>query len=183
MWSEDESDYYGILHNVIELQYGFDHLVLFKCHWFDTTRGLRVVHPHGIVEVKHASTLASSDVFILVSQAQQVYYMSYPSTHRDRQQWWVACKVRLRREFAVTLSSTSLQDNEEYDNVYQDDQARPSGPRPVMEVDVHSQSLVDPHILEEVDVEELHAQPSEHNAEHSTSDSDDCATYDSDSED
>ena len=69
VWSEDELDYYGILLNVIELQYGFDHLVLSKCHWFDTTRGLRVVHPHGLVEVKHASTLASSDVFILVSQA------------------------------------------------------------------------------------------------------------------
>lgn len=40
-------------------------VVLFKGHLFDTTRGVWVVHPHGLANVTHGSTLASSNVFIL----------------------------------------------------------------------------------------------------------------------
>lgn len=66
MWSEEDSDFYGVLLNVFELQYCEDRVLLFKCHWFDT-RGVQVIHPHGLVEVKHRSTLALSDVFIIAS--------------------------------------------------------------------------------------------------------------------
>lgn len=41
-----------------ELQYPQDRVVLFKSHWFGTTRGVQIVHPHGLVEIKHGSTLA-----------------------------------------------------------------------------------------------------------------------------
>lgn len=114
---------------MFEFQYSEDWVVLFKCHWFDTRGEVRVVYPHGIVEVKHRSTLALSDVFILASQAQQVLYMTYPSKHWGRPQWWIACKIKPKREFVMSLSEMILQANEEGDNMYQDDHTRTSGPR------------------------------------------------------
>ena len=70
VWSAEESDYYGIVLKVYELFYGENSVIVFKCHWFDNTSGVRVVHPHGLVEVKHQSTLTASDVYILASQTQ-----------------------------------------------------------------------------------------------------------------
>lgn len=70
VWFEKESDYYGNILIVYELHYREDTIILFKCHCFDTTRGVRVVHRHDLVEVKYGNTLTSSDVFILPSRAQ-----------------------------------------------------------------------------------------------------------------
>ena len=46
-------DFYGILVDIIELMYvGIrNRVMLFKCHWVDTKKGVKV-HPHyGFVEV------------------------------------------------------------------------------------------------------------------------------------
>lgn len=55
---------------------------------------------------------------------------------------------------------TALQANKETDNMHQDDHTRMTGPRPKHVPDVSPHSLVEPHIIEEVDMEELHAPPS-----------------------
>ena len=156
MWSAEESDYYGIVLKIYELFYGENSVVVFKCHWFDNTRGVRVVHPHGLVEVRHQSTLAASDVFILASQAQQVYYINYPSNLRERRAWWVACKVRPRREFAMHVPQEEGQLTDEIDDVYQDDGTSPGGPRPDNGPDVPSHSLADSDSIMEVDINDLY---------------------------
>lgn len=46
MYGEKDSDFYGVPLNVLELQDGDNRVVLFKYHWFDTTKGVWVVHPH-----------------------------------------------------------------------------------------------------------------------------------------
>lgn len=53
-----------------------------------------------------------------------------------------------------------LQANEEGNNMYQDDHTRTSGPRPEHLPDVSSHLLTEPHIIEEIDMEEVHAPPS-----------------------
>ena len=156
MWSTEESDYYGIVLKVYELFYGEESIELFKCHWFDNTRGVRVVHPHGLVEVKHQSTLSAFDVYILASQAQHVYYMNYPSNLRERRAWWVACKVRSRREFAMHVPQEEGQLIDEIDDVYQDDGTSPGGPRPDNGPDVPSHSLADSDSIMEVDINDLY---------------------------
>lgn len=79
-WSENEVDYYGILEEVIELEYygAGNKVVLFRCHWYDISdRGIKVYPRFGLVEINSKRKLSTNDSFILASQAQQVYYTHY----------------------------------------------------------------------------------------------------------
>ena len=84
-YNESEYDYYGIVEEILQLQYLIqdNHIFLFKCHWFDPN-SIRNDTTHGIVELKHKSKLNTYEPFILASQAQQVYYTSYPSSKEQR---------------------------------------------------------------------------------------------------
>lgn len=58
-----------------------------------------------------------------------------------------------------------LQVNDEADNMDQDDHIRPSGPWLDNVYDVSSQSLSNPHIVDEVNMEELHGPPTNRHEE------------------
>ena len=92
VYEGEEIDYYGTLVDIVELHYGANSVVLFKGTWYD---GVRVVTPHGLIEVCHTSRLHSPDVYVLAQHTHQVYYMSYPSPLPAREDWMVACKVRV----------------------------------------------------------------------------------------
>lgn len=84
VYGQPEDDYYGILQEVIQLEYPglpIKQVVLFNCTWFDPTprRGTRIHDQYGIVEVRANRRYNRYDPFILASQAHQVYYASYPS--------------------------------------------------------------------------------------------------------
>ena len=100
-YNDFDRDFYGILTDIIELEYfGIGNkVVLFKCHWFDTERGLHVDPRHGLVDIKHKSILASNEPFILAEQSQQVYFSTYPSTKKDRRHWWAVFKTKARSRF------------------------------------------------------------------------------------
>ena len=108
-------DYYGLLQEVIELDYdGLNKVVLFRCNWFDITNGVRVDIQHGIVEVKHASRIKNYEPFVLAPQAIQVFYLTYASDKIERRQWWVAMKTsakgRFRAEDEVDANLEFFQD-------------------------------------------------------------------------
>lgn len=85
-YNEYERDYYVVLLNIYVLEYfGIENnIVVFKYHWFDTERGIRMHSHHGLVEVNHKSWLASNELFVLAEQAQQVYYSCYPCIGLNR---------------------------------------------------------------------------------------------------
>lgn len=64
--NEKQYDYYGVLKEVIELEYdGVSNKVLFfKCCWFDITNGIKVDHQHDLIEVKHTFTLRTNESFL-----------------------------------------------------------------------------------------------------------------------
>jgi Domain of unknown function (DUF4216) len=101
--NQTQHDYYGVLKEVIELTYdGVDNKVLlFKCHWFDITNGVKVDHEHGLVEVKHISTLRTNEPFVLACQATQVYYLPYASDKRERRQWSIVMKTKRKGKLGV----------------------------------------------------------------------------------
>ncbi|KAJ0887978.1 hypothetical protein HanRHA438_Chr09g0396941 [Helianthus annuus] len=82
-YDENESDYYGLLDEILEVEYhsklGSCVVVLFKCTWFNPVNGVRVDPKTGMVDVKPKALGCFDDPFILASQAQQVYYTPYPS--------------------------------------------------------------------------------------------------------
>lgn len=49
VYEGDESNYYGTLVYIIELQYWCKNIVLFKCDWYDNIWGVRVIQPRGII--------------------------------------------------------------------------------------------------------------------------------------
>jgi len=112
-------DYYGILQEVIALEYDAHTVVLFRCDWFDIINGVNVDHEHGLVEVKHTSRLATYEPFVLAAQATQVCYLPYASQKPERRQWWVAFKTSQKSRFHAEGDDSNLE-------FYQDE--RPDNP-------------------------------------------------------
>lgn len=93
-----EDDFYGILTDIIELEYPGMHakkIVLFKCDWFDNTpnRGTKIDKQYGIVQVKESERYRNFDPFIFAQQADQVYYTPYPDGHHG---WLAVIKTKAR---------------------------------------------------------------------------------------
>ena len=74
---DENMDYYGILTDVLELQYlGGKRVVLFRCKWFDvydTIRGVKM-DEYGVVSINCKRRLKTNEHFILASQANQAFY-------------------------------------------------------------------------------------------------------------
>jgi hypothetical protein len=76
---DDGLHYYGRVEGIYELNYGFDkglNPVVFKCHWFDLRR-VRRDPEIGLGEVERSSVYKGEDVYILATQAFQVFYLPY----------------------------------------------------------------------------------------------------------
>ncbi|XP_055962307.1 uncharacterized protein LOC130015688 [Mercurialis annua] len=103
LYGPAESDFYGVLTDIIELEYPalpIKRTVLFKCNWFDPTKTVgMLVHPrYNIVDVNHRRRYNKYEPFILAEQSDQVHYLPYPSKKRDKKDWWAVCKIKARSE-------------------------------------------------------------------------------------
>ena len=113
-----EADYYGLLEEIIELEYPCSpdterKVVLFKCRWFDPPeRGTRVHPEYRFVEINHNRVYRKYDPFILAQQALQVYYVEYPGSNRERANWWYVCKTLPRGRIDERWTSTAYQSDE-----------------------------------------------------------------------
>nr|GMC60642.1 uncharacterized protein LOC109168299 [Ipomoea batatas] len=114
-YSIDESDYYGRLVEVVQVEYPglpVKRTILFKCEWFDpTTVGMKVHSQYKLVEVNHKRRFNRYEPFVLAMQAAQVYYCTYPSLRRDNLDWWAVCKIKARSEVEVPESSISSEES------------------------------------------------------------------------
>ena len=117
-YDECESDFYGMLDEVIEVEYYGSVrqvVVMFKCTWFDTASGVRVDPKHNLVDIKYKSRLGSDDPFVLASQAEQVYYTSYPSMTKDLKDWWAVVKTKARGIYEVSDMINDVENNDHVD--------------------------------------------------------------------
>ena len=97
----DESDYYGQLEEIMELEYPalpIKRTVLFKCDWFDSTPnlGTKVHKEYKLVQVNRKWRYRRYEPFVLVMQVGQVYFYNYPSLRRDKSNWWSVFKIKAR---------------------------------------------------------------------------------------
>jgi hypothetical protein len=87
----DGLHYYGRVEGIYELNYGFGkglNPVVFKCQWLDPRRVKRKPEI-GLVEVERSSVYEGDDVYILATQAFQVFYLPYPCKNpKKRLQGW-----------------------------------------------------------------------------------------------
>jgi len=90
-------DFYGVIQHIYELEYNTTsypkRVVLFYCHRFDpTSRGTRVDTKYGIVEIQMDKRYNLFNPFISAHNVRKVYYVSYPTTRKDKRGWCVAIK-------------------------------------------------------------------------------------------
>ncbi|KAM0070264.1 putative Transposase-associated domain-containing protein [Helianthus debilis subsp. tardiflorus] len=118
-YDENESDYYGLLNEILEVEYhsklGSCVVVLFKCTWFDPVNGVRVDPKTGMVDVKPKAIGCVDDPFILASQAQQVYYTPYPSKEKSLKDWWAVVKTTPRGVYELAEDASEVGDEDSGD--------------------------------------------------------------------
>ncbi|CAH9105731.1 unnamed protein product [Cuscuta europaea] len=95
-------DYYGVLVEVLELQYlRGKRVVLFRCKWwdvYDRQRGVKI-DEYGIVSVNFHRILKTNEPFVLASQVSQVFY----AIDNNYKGWHVARKVQPRDTYSMPL--------------------------------------------------------------------------------
>ncbi|KAL0427819.1 UNVERIFIED_CONTAM: hypothetical protein Slati_2956700 [Sesamum latifolium] len=99
-YTDTDSNFYGILEEVIQLDYPLIPnmlIVLFKCRWVDPVRGMKVHPRYHLVDVNFKKVYQKNEPFTLAQQAVQVYYTEYPNIKRNKVDWQAVCKIKPRR--------------------------------------------------------------------------------------
>lgn len=159
-YDDTESDYYGLLDDVLEVEYhsslGRCVVVLFKCHWFDHVRGVKVNHKHNMVDIKHKTKGFVNDPYVLASQVVQVYYVPYPSMTNDLKDWWAVVKTKPRGIYEVDESVTEVVDDENLDgeDFFQENERFVCNTTIDSNEGIEPVSLVTPEVIQEVGANE-----------------------------
>ncbi|KAL0295150.1 UNVERIFIED_CONTAM: hypothetical protein Sangu_3203600 [Sesamum angustifolium] len=101
-YTDEKNDFYGIIEEIIQLMYPLIpnlHIVLFKCRWVDTVRGMKVHPSYHPVDVNFKKLYQKDDQLIPAQQVVQVYFTEYPSMKRDIADWIAVFKIKARRVF------------------------------------------------------------------------------------
>ncbi|GKE66937.1 Myb domain protein 62, partial [Tanacetum coccineum] len=79
-YGEDINDYYGILQEVLEVEYLGENkrVLVFKCDWFKVgdKKGLQVDRESAAISINMSRKWFKDQPYILASQAKQVFYVS-----------------------------------------------------------------------------------------------------------
>ncbi|KAI0504586.1 hypothetical protein KFK09_015538 [Dendrobium nobile] len=161
---KDESiDFYGVLTDVIDLSYiDGNHIVLFKCKWFDLEHKKPIVIDDDFTSINMSKTWYDNDPYVLAGQVTQVFYVQDTKLRGD---WHVVQKVQHRHLFDPTLlnylnenqlntdqltENITYQEDEQNDINFQDDFG---------EIGLLHREDVEPQILESV--QNVHLQPTQ----------------------
>ncbi|WMV31114.1 hypothetical protein MTR67_024499 [Solanum verrucosum] len=93
-------DYYGILTDVIELQFISDkRVILFRCNWFDVYDKVKGVKrdEYDFVSVNSSRFLKTNEPFVLANQASQVFY----ANDNSNKGWHVVRKTQPRDSYEM----------------------------------------------------------------------------------
>ncbi|KAK1413407.1 hypothetical protein QVD17_35180 [Tagetes erecta] len=152
-YDEHESDYYGLLDEILELEYhsslGACIVVLFKCTWFHPVDGVRVDSKTNMVDVNTKVIGCTKDPFVLASQAQQVYYTPYPSKDKGLKDWWAVIKTSPRGvyELAEDVNIVGDDDEEDTEHFFQENERLTCASTEDLSYVTH----VETNVIEEVD--------------------------------
>ena len=81
--------YYGVLTDVILLDYHVFYVPIFKCHWAIKGNGVKVEDGFTLVNLHQSQVTFARDPYILASQAKQVFY----SREDDSSHWYVVLRA------------------------------------------------------------------------------------------
>lgn len=84
------SNYYGVIREILILDFHKFKLALFRCDWANVASGVKKVDGFTVVNLHEG--LSKIEPFILASHAQQVFY----SRDTDKSNWYAVLKAPLR---------------------------------------------------------------------------------------
>lgn len=85
----DVVTYYGILTDIILLDYHVFYIPVFKCNWANKGHGVKVEDGFTLVNLHQHQASFSRDPYILASQAKQINYLR----ENDSSNWYVVLKA------------------------------------------------------------------------------------------
>ncbi|CAN1338019.1 hypothetical protein LINPERPRIM_LOCUS37866 [Linum perenne] len=118
----DIINFYGVLVDIIQLDYVRDKVVLlFKCDWYDADKQKsRIVQDGALTSIRVDRLWYLSDSFVLATQANQVFYISDPKLGTN---WRVVHQFNHRHIFIGEFDNQNDVDDMEFnDDEYQDEE-------------------------------------------------------------
>ncbi|KAA0066535.1 uncharacterized protein E6C27_scaffold25G00950 [Cucumis melo var. makuwa] len=112
--------YYGVLQEIILLDYYVYHLPIFKCGWANVRNGAKVEEGFTLVNLHQSQSKFVREPFILASQAKQVFY----ARENDNSNWYVVLKAPPRGFHDLKMYDENYDDtlvsNENISNAVED---------------------------------------------------------------
>ena len=84
--------YYGVLRDILVLDYNTFQVPIFKCDWANIVNGVKVDEGFTLVNLHEAQSQFGNNPFILASQAKQLFY----SEDIEKSNWYVVLKAPQR---------------------------------------------------------------------------------------
>ena len=151
--SNDDPDFYGVLNEILEVPIaGVIGLktIIFRCNWYDTSAlGMRRARWGGI-EINADRGYCKNEPFILSSQADQVCFLSYPSSKRRRDNWCAVVKIN-PRGVLTTENDAQEMEVQQIDPVLQVENDAPVIPLELTTVNRLVHRDIDPEMINEFD--------------------------------
>ncbi|KAK8625025.1 hypothetical protein V6N13_089907 [Hibiscus sabdariffa] len=92
--------------------------ILLNCTEVSVQKSIQNIRP--LVEVNEKKRYSGNDIFVLATQATQVYYVNYPSLRRDKKDWLAVIKIKARAIVDIPVSNNV--ESESTSDPYQDDE-------------------------------------------------------------
>ncbi|CAA7045956.1 unnamed protein product [Microthlaspi erraticum] len=121
----DVVTYYGVIQEIILLDYHMFQIPLFKCKWANKGYGLKEEDGFTLVNLHINQTAFRQDPYIMPSQAKQDFY----SREDDSSPWYVVMKApprgyhELETEESILAPPSASQQCEEFENQISDDES------------------------------------------------------------
>ncbi|CAE6199549.1 unnamed protein product [Arabidopsis arenosa] len=121
----DVVSYFGVIQEIILLDYHMFQVPLFKCKWANKGNGLKEEDGFTLVNFSLNQAAFLQDPFIMPSQAKQVFY----SRETDSSPWFVVMRApprgyhELETEEEFVAAPISIEDNEDLGNESSDDES------------------------------------------------------------
>lgn len=116
--------YYGVLENIIELQYAEGMpVVIFKCKWYNTDpteRGTNFKMDHGLLSIDTLNTWYDDAPYCLATTAQQVFYLEDPKKESN---WKIVNEIAHRGTYSDScIARANQNDDDVVPEAYQEDE-------------------------------------------------------------
>lgn len=91
--------YYGVIKEILLLDYYTFHIPLFRCNWAHVGKGVKKLDSYTLVNLHQGQKEFVREPFILSSQAKQVFY----ARESEHSNWYIVLKAPPRGNYELDI--------------------------------------------------------------------------------